>query len=128
LVPVDLGSGRKAKQLSVGNQHECAVLDDGSVKCWGANDAGQLGVGNTDDQGDEPGEMGNALKAVPLGKGALQVSTGKYAGHSCALLSDHTIKCWGANASGQLGVGDTNPRGNSGGLAGVVLTAVDLKF
>ena len=55
------------------------------------------------EMGDEPGEMGDALKAVPLGKGALQVSTGKYAGHSGALLNDHTVNAGAPTLPGSSG-------------------------
>jgi MYXO-CTERM domain-containing protein len=46
--------------------HTCAKLDDASLKCWGWNGIGQLGLGDTLDRGDEPGEMGDALPPVDL--------------------------------------------------------------
>jgi alpha-tubulin suppressor-like RCC1 family protein len=66
LPAVDLGPGRTALQLTAGGVHTCARLDDGSVKCWGLNDSGQLGLGDTQNRGDGPGEMGAALPAVQL--------------------------------------------------------------
>jgi len=58
--------------LSLGWKHACAVLDDGSVKCWGYNGVGNLGVGDPQTRGDDPGEMGDALPFVDLGGPLLQ--------------------------------------------------------
>lgn len=71
LAPVDLGAGRSATALSAGRNHVCAVLDDGSVKCWGNGDWDKLGIGSGfwDNRGDEAGEMGDGLPAVDLGAG-----------------------------------------------------------
>jgi alpha-tubulin suppressor-like RCC1 family protein len=66
LPEVDLGPGRTALQLTAGGNNTCARLDDGSVKCWGLNGNGQLGLGDAQDRGDGPGEMGAALPAVQL--------------------------------------------------------------
>ncbi len=65
LAPVDLGSNRYAVDVSVGPEHVCAVLDDGTAKCWGSNEYGQLGIAGGR-RGDEPGEMGDALPTVEL--------------------------------------------------------------
>ena len=67
LPAVDLGTGRTAKMVSAGGATTCAVLDDDSVKCWGRNDFGQLGIGDTDRRGDGSGEMGDDLPFVDLG-------------------------------------------------------------
>jgi alpha-tubulin suppressor-like RCC1 family protein len=126
LPTVDLGTGRTAVQLDGGAEHTCAVLDNGALKCWGANDFGQLGLGDTAYRGDGPGEMGDALPAVDLGPGrtALQVSAGGF--HTCALLDNLTVKCWGRNDRGQLGLGDTANRGDGPGEMGTSLPAVAL--
>ena len=47
--------------------YACAILDDKSLKCWGSNYSGQLGLGDTNNRGDAPGEMGDNLPAVDLG-------------------------------------------------------------
>jgi len=90
-------TGITAKAVSVGNSHTCVVLANLSVKCWGDNTYGQLGNGSTT----------SALYSAPVAASgitnAVDVVTGKY--HTCALLSDQSIKCWGANSSGQLGNG-----------------------
>src|SRR5262249_38128690 len=103
LPAVDLGAGKKAVALTGGDSHHCALLSDGSVKCWGRNLEGELGLGDTNNRGDNPGEMGDNLPAVDLGAGktAVAIDAGGYC--SCALLNDGSVKCWGGNFSGQLG-------------------------
>jgi alpha-tubulin suppressor-like RCC1 family protein len=63
---VDLGTGRSAVTIDVGTTHSCALLDDASIKCWGAGNRGALGTGDTVDRGDDPGEMGDALPPADL--------------------------------------------------------------
>ena len=52
LTRINLGTGRTAIAISTGNFHSCALLDDGSVKCWGANNYGKLGIDSTNKKGD----------------------------------------------------------------------------
>ena len=127
LPSVDLGPGRTALAVAASPGHTCAVLDDHSVKCWGDNSFGQLGLGDTKNRGGKPNEMGEKLPAVDLGPGrtALAVATGD--AHTCALLEDHTVKCWGWNRSGQVGLGDTNNRGDGPGEMGAALPPVQLR-
>lgn len=126
LTLVALGTGRTVAVIAGGAAHTCALLDDGTVKCWGANASGQLGQGDTDHRGDGPGEMGDALDAVDLGTG--RTATGITAGGdtSCALLDDGTVKCWGEGGVGQLGSGATDDLGDGPGEMGDSLLAVDL--
>ncbi len=127
LPAVNLGTGRTAIAVTAGNLHTCALLDDATVKCWGYNPEGELGLGFNDNRGDGPGEMGDSLPVVALGTGRTVdalVSGGGY--HTCALLDDATLKCWGYNADGQLGLGDAAHRGNNSGEMGDSLSAVDL--
>ncbi len=123
---IDLGSSRTATQIAIGEFHACALLDNGRVKCWGYNAFGQLGLVATDDRGDEANEMGNALPAIDLGtsRTATQIALGSF--HSCALLDNGGVKCWGGNASGQLGQGDTNTRGDGPNELGDRLPAINL--
>ena len=126
LLDVDLGTNRKAVQIALGMAHTCALLDDSSVKCWGMGGSGVLGYGNINNKGDEAGEMGDSLPAVDLGtnKLALQITAGFV--HTCALLDDYSVKCWGNGALGALGYGDTTTRGDGANEMGSNLPAIDL--
>lgn len=126
LAAVALGTGRTAVSLKSGNASVCAVLDDASVKCWGYNNAGRLGLGDTASRGDQPGEMGDALPAVPLGTGRSVVALTAGFGHHCVILDDATIKCWGAGTSGALGLGSVTHRGDQPGEMGDALPIVAL--
>ncbi|MFN3198639.1 MAG: thrombospondin type 3 repeat-containing protein [Bradymonadia bacterium] len=126
LPTVDLGTGRSATQVTLADRHSCAILDDGSVKCWGYNGHGQLGQGNTTQRGDGANEMGDNLTTVDLGTGrtAAQIDANYY--HTCALLDDGTVKCWGYNSNGQLGQGDTRNRGTQAPEMNSALGDIDL--
>ena len=112
LPAVDLGLDRTAVSISAGGFFTCALLDDGSVKCWGQNIRGQLGQGDTEERGDGANEMGANLHAVNLGPGRTAVSVSACNHHTCAVLDDWSVKCWGWNGNGQLGQGDTENRGD----------------
>jgi len=124
LPTVALGSGRTAVGLAAGDLHSCALLDNGTVKCWGFNDDGQLGLGDTNDRGTDPSEMGNILPAVALGTGRTAVGLVAGGRHTCALLDNGAVKCWGNNTYGQLGLGDANRRGDAPSTMGDALPAV----
>jgi len=126
LAPVDLGPGRTAVQISAGTNHTCALLDNGSVKCWGANNYGQLGLGDTAARGNDPGEMGAALDPVDLGAGVTATAISAGNDFTCAVLDSGDVKCWGKNDVGQLGQGDTVPRGDGPGEMGDNLDSVKL--
>ena len=79
------------------------VLSDGSVKCWGANHRGQLGYGNLEEMGDQPGEMGANLPVVDLGDGMTVTHLAAGSHVNCAILQDASLKCWGSGVSGQPG-------------------------
>jgi E3 ubiquitin-protein ligase HERC3 len=132
---VDLGQGRHALQLSLGQWHRCALLDDGALKCWGRNDSGQLGLGDRNDRGASLADMGDHLPAVDLGsRRAVQVSAGAL--HTCALLNTGQVACWGSNEGGRLGLGTFAPNpvhphyayGDEAGEMGDALAAVALRY
>ncbi|HYP77767.1 MAG TPA: DUF4215 domain-containing protein [Polyangiaceae bacterium] len=101
---IDLGTDRIALAISVsGANSACALLDHGEVKCWGNNQFGQLGTGDTRNRGDEPGEMGDALEPITLGPGRTAIAVSAGSNHSCAVLDDGSVKCWGSGKYGQLG-------------------------
>jgi alpha-tubulin suppressor-like RCC1 family protein len=110
----------------VGALHACALLNDETVKCWGSNDYGQLGLGDRNGRGDEPNEMGDMLPPVDLGKDkkATALAAGGY--FTCALLNDGHVKCWGVNDSGQLGLGDNKTYGDEPDEMGDNLPEVQL--
>ena len=81
--------------------HKCALLEGGSVKCWGRNDAGQLGIGSYADAAEPMPVLDS--DGTPL-KGAKAIAVGLY--HTCAVLEDASVRCWGWNGHGQLGGSD----------------------
>ena len=105
----DVWVGGAVSQLAVGYYHSCALLESGSVRCWGRNDMGQLGRGHTSNIGDD--EDPNVGSAVALGGAATQITAGYY--HSCALLSTGDVRCWGQGQYGALGYANTNNIGDN---------------
>ena len=125
LASIDLGTDRYATDVGIGYSFMCALLDNSSVRCWGQNNKGQLGLGDTDDRGDDSGEMGDNLPAVDLGTGRTAIGIAVGGSHACAMLDDGNVKCWGENGDGELGIGDTADRGNSSGEMGDNLPTID---
>ena len=128
---VDLGLGRTASAITAGFAHTCAILDDGSVRCWGLNEYGQLGYGNTTTIGDN--EPPSAAAPVDLGAGRTAVAISAGGEHTCAVLDDGSVRCWGWEMNGQLGygnlisIGDDETPGSVGPVdlgAGAKATAV----
>ena len=122
---VSLGTNRKAVAVATGAEHTCVLLDSGNVLCFGQNAQGQLGLGDRENRADEPDELGDALATVDFGTGrtALEVQAGEH--FNCARLDDGSVKCWGDNRYGQLGLGDGRPRGVKPAEMGDNLPAVD---
>ncbi len=102
--------------IASGGDETCAVLASGGIKCWGANAAGQLGNGTVTPMSTVPVTVSGIANATSVAVGAES--------SSCAVLSNGTLKCWGANDSGELGTGTTSAPVSTpvqvGSLAGVV--------
>ena len=96
---VDLGAGITPVAVSAGDFHTCAIVDNGSLYCWGANGYGRLGTG------DPPTQPAYSPKWVDLGVGrtALAISAG--GDHTCAILDDSSLTCFGHDHNGALGNG-----------------------
>ncbi len=96
--PVSVSSdpGVSVVQLSAANFHVCALLTSGAVKCWGENYAGQLGIGDRQAIGDDelPSSVPDVRVSDDPNLTAIQVVTSQV--HTCALLSDATVRCWGS--------------------------------
>jgi alpha-tubulin suppressor-like RCC1 family protein len=88
--------------ISSGAGDTCALLAGGTVSCWGYNNEGELGDGTTTDQ---------HLPAPVLGlSGVTAIAASPVGYDTCAVLADTTVRCWGANADGELGDGTTTLR------------------
>jgi alpha-tubulin suppressor-like RCC1 family protein len=100
--PVDVvGTDSNFVAVAAGGAHTCALTDAGGVRCWGANDEGQLGDGTTR-------RRLRPVEVVGLSGGVAAVTAGPF--HSCALTDAGGVKCWGRNSSGQLGDGTAHER------------------
>lgn len=89
---VDLGGWSAAGGVAAIGEGPCAVFADGSLKCWGKGYYGKNGQGAAENLGDGPGEMGDALPAVPLGAGRLAYSVVGGRDYNCAVLQDGDLK------------------------------------
>lgn len=91
-------------QITAGDAHTCVRMASGAVYCWGANDKGQVGNGQTSDP-TTPQLV--AVPKSPYSYGWKGVVAGWQ--HTCAVRDDGTMWCWGSNASGALGIGSATP-------------------
>lgn len=93
--------------LCAGSGFVCALDDKGAVRCWGAGESGQLGDGQAKNA-SAPVLVKDTDKAPPIGPGAKALRCAP--AHACLQAADGRVLCWGDNARGALGVGDTAPR------------------
>ena len=101
---VNVAVGEPVVDVGLGQQHTCALVASGNVVCWGANQRGQLGVGLAPDDiiGDD--EDPDLLGRVDLdGQGRLLAVGGH---HTCVVMTDNRIRCWGQGHVGILGCGN----------------------
>lgn len=96
-VPIDVSSLKDVEQIALGESHGCVRLEQGTVRCFGNNDRGQLGAGHTN-------RLPGVVEVSGLW-GVVWLSAGKE--HTCAVLTDTSVRCWGRNHEGQLGDGTT---------------------
>jgi alpha-tubulin suppressor-like RCC1 family protein len=82
--------------IAAGKAHSCAIISGGTVKCWGSNINGELGDGTTTERHAPVAVLGLSGSAIAIAAGAL---------HTCAVLGNGKIQCWGFNGNGQLGNG-----------------------
>ena len=116
-----------ATHITSGAMHACAIVDSGSVKCWGAGAKYRLGLPSSYGQSDVPTPT---IVSGLSGLTAVGISAGT--SQSCALLSTHAVKCWGDNATGQVGSGtlsvaSASPLGVSG-IDGTLASAVQISM
>jgi alpha-tubulin suppressor-like RCC1 family protein len=84
------------KKLVAGGFHTCALRDDGTVWCWGWDIYGELGLGTGVSEASTP-------QQVPGLSGVTDIDLGNF--HTCALMADTSVRCWGSNPAGQVGDG-----------------------
>ena len=102
--PVEVtGFPSVVKDIVSGFQHTCAVLEDGCAMCWGNNEDGQIGDGNS----GVGLKVGRPVQVLGLPGKVTQIAVGAY--NTCAILEDKTVWCWGDNMFGQIGDGSKNP-------------------
>ena len=121
-----LGVGRTATAIAAGEAHTCAILDDGAVRCWGFGGSGRLGYGTTDSVGNDAGETPASAGPVAFGPGRTARALTVGFSHTCALLDDGTVRCWGFGGNGRLGYGDELSVGDSPARSVLALGAVPL--
>jgi hypothetical protein len=85
-----------ATAVAAGARHTCAIISGGRVKCWGANDKGQLGVGETFSMSAAP-----LIAALPTSQVARTIAAG--GDTTCVITDSRRLYCWGSNNYGQVG-------------------------
>jgi len=111
--PVQVAGLTGASAVSLGWRHSCALLTNGTVRCWGQNDFGQLGDGTTSNR-TTPVQVSGVTGVVGI--------TAGWWHHSCAVLDNGTVRCWGANEWGQFGDGTTTSATTAITMAGTGVT------
>ncbi|MEY4633172.1 MAG: hypothetical protein RLZ18_544, partial [Actinomycetota bacterium] len=115
-----------ATAVATGGSASCLIDSNSALRCWGRNTDGNLGIGSTVSAG-----LGNA---VPFGSDQVSdVVLGGNANSSsyftCALFQAGTVKCWGSNSHGQLGIGNiVSPNNKIGDTSGEIEALAPINF
>ena len=120
-LPIAVGGVPVSTVVEAGDDHACVIDMAGAVWCWGDNDSLQLGRGGMDTT-DSPDATAVAL---PGGLAALDLGLGQ--DHSCAVLSDGTVACWGDDDNGQLGDGAAGTDNGTATLVAGLSSIVDVE-
>ena len=110
-----VGLSTSVLAVAAGDDHSCALANVGTVLCWGRNDSGQLGNSTTTDRW-------TPTRAAVPGGSVVGITAG--ANHTCAILADGAVLCWGRNEYGQLGDGTTSDRSTPTSVTGLSSPAV----
>jgi cysteine-rich repeat protein len=110
----------RVARVEAGLHHTCALIDGGAIVCWGRGEFGQLGYGNPNNVGDD--ELPSDVGSVPLPNAVIKLELGNY--HSCAILADGGLRCWGLNDRGQLGYGSLTNMGDDESLSALASVSV----
>ena len=100
-----IAAGDEVKAIYAGTFHACATKTDRTAWCWGDNEFHQIGDGTTDDR---PTPVQVERSGGGFLGGITRISAGS-SSHTCGGKPDGTVRCWGANTSGELGDGTTRP-------------------
>lgn len=100
--------GQNYVAVSAGNEYTCGVQEDGSAKCWGRNDSGQLGRGTTDSDYVPMSVIPDPN--LPGGKPhhRYRSVSAEAATYACGITTQAQVYCWGWGPYGQLGSGTTD--------------------
>ena len=100
-VRVNVTSLSNVRGMAGGPSHNCAYTTGGAAFCWGRNHEGQIGNGGISTQ-----IYSSPTPVTGISSGVVAMAASRITSSSCARFSDGSARCWGANTSGQLGVGD----------------------
>ena len=96
---ISLPSGKSLKSIDAGGESTCGIMNTGELYCWGYNGYGNLGDGTTNRQNSPK------LVSLPAHLDVVSVATGYF--HTCAIMSNRSMWCWGSEGSGQLSYEDS---------------------
>lgn len=98
------------QSIVAGGSHNCALMDNGGVRCWGWNVRGQLGDGTGVTRA-------RSVSVEGLGSGVQALAAG--GAHTCALTDAGAVKCWGYNTFGQVGDDTTSNKFSPADVVGL---------